>query len=144
MIAVLNSERTINILAKDSAASLGRLNAIARGEPVSAGLATENLRIAFRIQALKTAADMWTLHKISVLSAQETSNVDEIAKIWLMPMKTFEAAFDAINQLLGRTGVKNSDLNRDLEELQNIVIDLRDQARWAYELHSGGDPETKD
>jgi hypothetical protein len=124
MIATLDPEQTIGKLAEDSTRSLNRLAAIPADDPL----------MAIKFQAFKTAVDMWALHKISVLSAQGTDDLDEIARIWSAPLRTFNDASEKISQIIRRIKLRNP----DLEDLQKVVIDLRDQAQWVYELHAGG------
>ena|ERR1700741_2020292 len=136
MVAVLDPEQ----FAKDTAESLQTLFVVARDERKAVGVPIRPYSprtLELRNLVIKTVADMLVLHKITVARARATDDVDEIAGIWSDALKTFEPASRAIDRILERIGTDNS----DLVYLQKAVIDLRDQARWAYDLHSGGDPE---
>jgi methyl-accepting chemotaxis protein len=130
MIATLDPEQTIGRIAESSADSLNRL----------AGNLAPIDSAALKLQAFQTAVHMLSLHQLSVLSAQGTEDLAEIAQIWSRPLTTFEEAFDKISQLIDRLSLRSS----DLDNLLNVIADLRDQARWAYELHASGNLQATD
>lgn len=139
MVAVLDPEQ----FAKDTAETLNTLFVVARDERKAVPIRvrpSSPWTLQLRNLVLKTVADMLLLHKITVARARATDDVDEIANFWSDALKTLEPASRAVDRILERIGTDNS----DLVYLQKAVIDLRDQARWAYDLHSGGDPEAED
>ena len=82
--------------------------------------------------SFQTAATMLSLYQAAVTASKNTEDFDAVAKIWSRPLQALKTAVELMEPLVAG-GRKNA----DLENLLSVTKDLRDQAQWIYDLHSG-------